>query len=126
MMPAEDKTLFERMAKEFTSDNERKFFEVLRERESLEISICDDMLLLEKENTDGLWLIRYYNHEYSFGAKNAFTKGEARRCGYVTSLIEALSAYLDESGLLPRHITLQEWLREQDYEPIHYDRLTEA
>ena len=125
-MPEEDKELFKRMAKEYISDNERTFFEAMRERESYELSICDDMLMVENDNTDGLWLVRYYNYEYSFGAKNSFTEGEARRGGYVASLSDALSAYLDESGLLPRHITLLEWLREQDYKPIHYDRLTEA
>lgn len=125
-MPAKDQELFERMASEYISDNERIFFNTMQERESLTQTICDDLLMREEETPDGLWLVRYYDHEYSLGANNSYTGSVARRGAYVDSLSDVLSVYLDECGLLPRHISLQEWLREKDYEPIHYDRLTEA
>ena len=110
------KAYYDRMAKSYTSDSERLFFETLKYRQQYVFTFANDLLLSEHDNEDGLFIVRHYWDEFEVG--NAHTEAEPF---YAMYLEEALEANLLEKGLLDKDITLLEWLRGRDYACIRYD-----
>lgn len=115
-MTEEDKNLFSEMLSSKIDGKEREFFEKMKEKEEGEFAPSCDIILDEEDNHDELYIIRYAFDEYRIG------RGKLdNRCMekiYAHSLREAL--YSDLFFLLGRHISLLEWLRENNFKGIQY------
>lgn len=114
-----DKDLFERMKGNYISENEAIFFRNIQHKQEYEISGLNDLLISEYENPDEIYLIRLYYEEYIIGYKIG-SDGEFEV--HVMNLSDALSLNLKDVGFLSRNLTLFEWLRENDYSYVNYNR----
>lgn len=113
-----DEALFERMSREYKTENERVFFEKVCYKQKYVTTFANDLLLSARNNEDGLYMVRILNDEYEIGqCLNGVYSEEL----HTMDLSEALSANLKELGYLERDITLLEWLQEHDYEGIEYE-----
>ena len=106
---------YEKMSKEYKSENERVFFEVMKERQQYVFTFANDLLLSEYDNEDGLYIVRHYFNEFEIG--KASLKEEA----YAMDLEEAMAVNLKDSGILTNDVTLLGWLRARDYKGIRYN-----
>lgn len=93
--------------------DERNFFEKLKEKVEGEFAPSADIMMLEENNKDEIYLIRYYFSEFKIGKQNS---DEAIYC---ITFAKAINA--DLFPLLGRHITLLEWLREIDFKGLNYN-----
>lgn len=117
-LPAIDQELFKRMRTESTSENERLFFERMEEKELREFPVSSfDVILSERDNNDGIYIVKCYYSEYLIGKRDA--DGSAKIDYVPSSLSEALAT--DLFPLIKEHITLLEWLRKRDYLGLRYD-----
>lgn len=66
-LPKEDQLLFNSMVGNYQSENEKVFFETLKELEQTDFSVSHDILLEDTENEDHLYFIRIGYFEYMFG-----------------------------------------------------------
>ena len=110
----DDLPLFEEMKTQYVSENERIFFETLREKEINDFSSMYDMLMLNPDNEIGFFLQREYWNEYELGIGG-------KNCEHCLSLREALNFDMFDLGF-QNHISVLEWLRQRDYKGVHYDR----
>ena len=115
VLTKEDRALFERMKDEYQSENEKEFFERLRYKQEHVFTVANDLILHERNNEDGIYIVRCEYEEYVVGQKEVIEEQ------HVMDLSEALAINLKETGLLDREITLFEWLRERDYAGVEYD-----
>jgi len=106
---------YEKMAKEYKSENERIFFEAIKERQQHVFTYANDLLLSEYDNEDGLYVVRHYFDEFEIG------KAGVIEDVYAMDLEDALSINLKDAGFLADDVTLLEWLRARDYKGIRYD-----
>lgn len=113
-LPLEDASLFEKMVGNSTTEAERLFFANLRQRELRVFTNDGEMIISENDNADGFYLCRYYFSEYSLGNRD-------HRGAYAVSLAEILSKNLKDCAMCEEDITLWQWLRARDYEPVRYD-----
>lgn len=116
---AEDKALFEKMRGKYISENEANFFKNMQYKQEYEFSGQNDLLISEYENTDEIYLVRMYFEEYVLGYKIG-SDGEFEK--HVMNLSEALALNLKDLGFISRDLTLFEWLRENDYAYVNYNR----
>ena len=116
---AEDKALFERMRGNYVSNNEANFFKNIQYKQEHEITGLNDLLISEYENPDEIYLVRMYYDEYLLGYK-IDSNGEFEE--HVMNLSEVLALNLKELGYINRNLTLLEWLRENDYAYVNYNR----
>lgn len=106
---------YEKMAKEYQSENERIFFETMKERQQHVFTYSNDLLMFEDDNEDGLFIVRHYYDEFEIG------KVGLLKDAYAMDLEEAMAINLKEAGLLDVDVTLLEWLRARDYKGIRYN-----
>ena len=121
-LSVDDIDLFNEMRDQWISPNERKFFEELENKELHELAPCGDELLLYDENEDGIEIIRNDFSEYEVTGFNKTTEAVQSHGQYCCTLKEALNVNLRQVNLLDRDILLLEWLRENDYKGINYNR----
>lgn len=112
----EDRQLFRRMTVECRTENERLFFERMRHKQEHEITATIDIILHERDNSDKLFIVRYWFDEYAIGRE------DLPREYHFMSLSEALAANVKQLALLDEDITLFEWLRRRDYAGVKYDQ----
>ena len=117
--PPEDAKLFENMRGKYQSENEKQFFDELEYKEENEASFAYDWLMEHYENNDGLYMYRLSYSEYAI---NRIVNGKYMTEWHFSSLAELLEINLKEYGYLDRDITFWQWLKEQDYSCIRYDR----
>ena len=113
-----DIELFDSMKGNYVSENERFFFETLKDRMENLFTCAGELFLFETDNEDLLYFVRYDFDEFELGHG---TEGNYSPRLYVQSLAEALNANLKELGYIDRDITFLQWLREHDYKEIMYD-----
>lgn len=113
-MPEEDIRLFETMPKEGCSDEERRFFEQMRAKETGEFAPSADLMLSEHDNEDGLFLVRYYFTEYKLGQRSE----QMLPSLYHDSLAEMLEE--DVCAFTGRHQTFLNWLRDRQFKGMAY------
>lgn len=111
----EDAELFEFIKSHYQSENEKEFFEKLRYKQENVLTVANDLILSERNNDDGLYIVRCIFEEYIVGQEDV-TKEQ-----HVMCLYDALNLNLKATGLLDRDITLFQWLRERDYAGVEYD-----
>ncbi len=115
-MWVDDYELFAKMKDNYLSEKEREFFEKIFYKRQWECTIARDMLLLENDNEDKIYILRINCSEYIVGsAYNA--KDEV----HVMCLSEALNLNLKEIGAMDEDITLFQWLRQRNYAGINYE-----
>ncbi len=115
-LPEEDIALFNRVLSSDITGKEREFFEKMHEKETGEFAGEADMIVSEYDNADEIYLIRYYFTEYQIG--QGIEDRRASVAIYHDNLSETLDA--DLFPLLGKHITLLNWLREQDFDKVMY------
>lgn len=111
----EDAELFEFMKSHYQSENEKEFFEKLRYKQENVLTVANDLILSERNNDDGLYIVRCIFEEYIVGQEDVTEEQ------HVMCLYDALNLNLKATGLLDRDITLFQWLRERDYAGVEYD-----
>lgn len=111
----EDRELFLQMENNYSSDNEKEFFEKIKIKQQTELTIAHDLILHENNNDDGIYIVRCEYEEYIVGQRDVIEEQ------HVMCLFEALTMNLKEVGLLDVDITLHEWLRSIDYKGVEYD-----
>lgn len=111
-----DKKLFESMKNNYISPEEEEFFKNIQYKQEYELSLANDLLLSENDNSDGLYLVRVLYDEYEVGIVK-----EPSKEMHVMNLSEALSINLTDIGLTDKNMTIFEWLRENNYGGINYD-----
>lgn len=114
----EDARLFADMAVHYVSENEKTFFENMKQKMENELAISNDLILSEVDNDDLIYIVRCIYDEIIVGHGTA---GHYDPEHHVMNLSQALNANLKELGYLDRDITLFDWLRERDYEGVMYD-----
>lgn len=114
-----DDNLFAVMRASSSTAGERQFFKRLEWKEQHEPAFSNELLVYEKENTDGIFLIRKYYDTYLIGMKHV---GSPTREYETTTLASALEADLSTAVGYGRKMSLHDWLRGNDYECVRYDR----
>lgn len=109
---------FDTAIKKAVSDKEREFFERLRYKFLHETAFSNDILMHEEDNEDGLYILRVGTDDIMIG-RNLEKVGDKSSPVEISGLFAALKEYIDE--YVGRHITLLDWLRENDYRGIRYD-----
>lgn len=112
-----DDELFRKMPPDNASPNEKKFFEEMKKKVYGEFAPSADLILCEDDNPDEIYIVRYYFREFRIGRGQV--NARFREETYALSLAEALES--DMFDLLDRHVTLLEWLRENDFIGIDYE-----
>lgn len=114
-----DIELFASMEGNYVSENERIFFETVKEREGNVFTCAGDLLVSEKDNDNLIYLMRRDFDEFELGCG---TKVKRSPMYYVRCLADALNANLKQLGYIDRDITFLQWLRRRDYDCVRYDR----
>jgi hypothetical protein len=79
------------------------------------LTVSHDLILHERNNEDGLYIVRCEYEEYIVG-QAAVLEEQHTMC-----LAEALALNLKEVGLLECNMTLFEWLRARNYRGVEYN-----
>lgn len=114
----EDYKLFSDMEGHYYSENEKTFFEKMKNKMEYEFAPSNDLIMFEEDNEDHIYIVRCIYEEIIVGHG---LKDDYDEEFHVMTLSEALHANLKQLGFLSRSITLLEWLRERDYEGIRYN-----
>ena len=114
-----DLRLFADMKHAFRSLAEKNFFHKLEEKEQYEPAFANELLVYERDNHDGIYLIRKYYDVYLIGCQKADGSVAEYECD---TLSELLQTNLSQCIAFPRQITVLEWLRESDYSFVRYNR----
>lgn len=114
-LSAPTKAFFDKIAKNYFSENEKKFFESLKEKIQREFTYANDLIISEHDNEENLYMVRHYFDEFEIGrtgVENDF---------YAMTFQDAMLVNLEDVGLLEQNMTMLEWLRSKDYECVRYD-----
>lgn len=114
----EDEALFLKMDNGYVSENERIFFETLREKMLTELAPCSELLLSEVSNSDEIYFLRTQYDEFIIGKGIGEHRMEEV---HTMNLSRALSINMKENGFLLENISFFEWLRKVDYQGIQYN-----
>lgn len=80
-LPIVDQELFKRMKVESTSENERLFFEKMEQKELYEFPVSSfDVILSERDNSDGIFIVKCYYNEYLIGKKMRMEQPNLTMC----------------------------------------------
>ena len=115
----EDIDLFANMEGNYISNNEKLFFETLYVKMQTECAPCREALLIESENEDHIFFLRDGYDEFILGSSK---DGIASPVLHTMKLKDVLDANLKSLGLVDSDITLQQWLRNRDYQGLVYNR----
>jgi hypothetical protein len=116
----QDMALFKEKSRNYQSYNERVFFETLRYKMEYENAPWPEVLILESDNAEGLYLLRQTYDEFMLGhvlETNNWQRLEQHKMG----LADTLNVHLKDFGLLDQDITFGQWLRNYDYQFVKYD-----
>ena len=114
-----DRKLFAEMHRSFESVAEKEFFEKLCYKEQYESAYSNELLVYERENGDGIYLIRKYYDVYLVGYRSP--EGNVGEYEDDT-LAKVLFLRLDQCVGFPERVSLWEWLRRCDYSVVKYNR----
>jgi hypothetical protein len=112
-----DIALFERMKGHYQSPKEENFFRNLEFKQLNKPTVCNELLVSEHDNADEIYLVRIEYEEYLVG----HGLGNQQEEEHVMNLSEALAINLKNIGF-QRGITMWQWLKENDYKFVRYDR----
>lgn len=115
---SQDKQLLDELISHPTSENERNFFIQLQSKMENELAPCKEVHFSERENEDGIFLLRDGYDEFIVGTEKDDVPDDYI---HVMSLTEALSINLKTVGFIDRDETLLDWLRARDYKGAMFD-----
>lgn len=115
----EDVALFNKMAVEYKTQNEKEFFKKMKHKQEYEYTSANDVVFLEDSNEDGIYLIRVDNDEYLLGK---ILNNSKIKEYHFQSLSKVLNSNLKELGLSECDKTLLTWLQERDYSNVVYNK----
>lgn len=127
----EDIALFEKMERDYVSEEEKLFFKKMKLKMEYECAPCGDDIMLGDSNGDKLYITRRDPCEFVISryvdvpingnvqGTNQVHTTQKLVCYYANNLSDALDHNLKD--LVGRDITLFEWLRERNYEGIEYN-----
>jgi len=111
---------FEKMVTDAKSEKEREFFQTMRFRHANNFILTDDRLVEDTENTDHIYLYRLIENEFEVG--QMLPDGEHKE-QHVMDIKEAMELNLMDLGYIDRNLTVLEWLRENDFAMVNYERV---
>lgn len=111
-----DKQLFASMKFESITHEEFNFFQNMEFKEEHEVTLSNDLIMSEHNNSDGIYIVREIYDEYVIGCSKC-PDNEV----HVMNLDEALSLKLSDIGIENTNLTLWEWLRAINYKGITYN-----
>lgn len=111
-----DEELFATMLSSSITPEEQNFFQNIKFKEEHELSLSNDLIMSESNNTDGIYIVREEYEEYIIGCA-AHSEDEV----HTMNLFEALNTKLYQIGLKGRNDTIWEWLRSINYQGISYN-----
>ena len=111
-----DKHLFAEMRTNSTSHEEYNFFQNMKFKQENEVSLSNDLIMSEDDNSDRIYIVRELYDEYVVGCATCPEKEI-----HVMNLTEALKIHLSEIGYNHGGITLLDWLRSINYKGIAYN-----
>ncbi len=114
----EDIKLLANMEGNYVSDNEKAFFERMKDKMEHEFAPSNDLIMFEGDNDDHIYIVRCEYEEFIVGHES---DGEYDDEYHVMTLKEVLNANLKELGFIESDITLLEWLRKRNYEGVRYN-----
>lgn len=94
------------------SESERLFFEKLKSKMEDELAPCKEVLFSERDNADGIFLLRDGYDEFILGTERNDVPEDYI---HVMNLSDVMSLNLGNAKFVDRDITLLDWLRERDY-----------
>lgn len=127
----EDIKLFEEMKEQYSSEEERLFFEKMKLKMEYECAPSGDDIMIGRDNEDGMYICRLDLNEFVIGRYTGEVKHipahgfwlEHESQHYVEyhamNLSEALSHNLKD--IIGKDITLLDWLRKRNYCGIDYN-----
>ncbi len=114
----EDDCLFKELDNNYISENEKVFFETLREKMLTELAPCKELLISEQNNADQVYLIREQYDEFILGQGIGVNrKTEVHKM----KLYDILHVNMKENGYLSDNIMFWDWLRRIDYVGVMYN-----
>lgn len=111
----DDEVLFDAMQRNSITPEEKKFFQVIKFKEEHESTLSNDLIMSERDNADGIYIVRVEYDEYLIGC-TAHPEDEV----HTMNLSEALNIKLSQIGIKDRNETIWEWLRSINYQGISY------
>lgn len=110
----EDQELFEKMKDNYISDDEKKFFETLHERQETQLAVAGDFYMLPEDNEERIGLMRCEYEEWILYVL------ENKKQIHVMNLSECLNVKLLDLGI-DKNISIFQWLRAINYKGVRYD-----
>lgn len=118
VLDPDDEKLFLSTERQYISKEEQEFFEKLHVKMLSELAASGELLISEKENEDGIYLLREQYDEFIVGQGFWGSKPDGL---HTMNLIDVLSANMLEQGFLKEDITLLGWLRSRNYKGVMYN-----
>lgn len=108
---------FEHAIANAETHNEKIFFEKMRYKILHETAASNDIIMHDNNNKDGIYILRVGTDDFQGGKiLDGYMVGA---CEEFSGLFFFLTQDLDQ--FIHRHVTVGEWLKEQDYSGISYD-----
>ena len=112
-----DKELFMAMKTKSLTLEEFNFFQNMQFKEEYEPTLSNDLIMSEKDNADGIYIVREVYDEYVVGCASHPEKEI-----HVMNLSDALNLNLSEFGVKDKNETILEWLRSINYQGVSYNQ----
>ena len=117
----EDRQMFHNMKNKYISYEEKEFFEKMEKLLS-EYSDPSDYLIHENENDDKIYWLKDYRYEHRIGRVAIIDGREVLIEAHFDSLYDLLHCNMKEEIDYHTDITFWQWLRNNKYKNIHYER----
>ncbi|MGM9844806.1 MAG: hypothetical protein ACI30K_01055 [Muribaculaceae bacterium] len=111
-----DKELFATMRCTSTTPEELNFFQNMKFKEEYELTLSNDLIMSERDNADGIYIVRVEYDEYIVGC-TTHPEDEV----HTMNLYDALNIKLHQIGIKDKNVTIWEWLRSINYQGISYN-----
>lgn len=112
-----DLALFNNLNTKTMTELEKIFFSNMKDKVFGEFAPSADLILDERSNPDNIFIVRYYYEEFRIGQGKKDNRN--KNSIYSITLADALEA--DLFVLINRHITLLEWLRNNNFCGVNYN-----
>jgi hypothetical protein len=115
-----DTALFQRMSQRYNSENEKRFFETLKQKMQSENAPWPEVLISEYDNDEKIYLLRQTYDEFMLGRGCNRQEWQTSEI-HTSSLAETLQVNMKEANLADKDITFLQWLEECDFSCLKYD-----
>lgn len=114
-----DSALMESIHVSDISENEKRFFDTMLHKQQYESAFSNELLVYEKENEEGIYIVRKYFDTYLIGIKkDNISIGAVETISLSDMLSTTISAVADNGDVR----TIWQWLRTLDFSCVNYNR----